>query len=322
MASTHLISSAEACFDPRIDCPMSFGTTIKSLAAVVVLAVFLFTGLLVYHVRVAPLDGIFEKIIPNPESAPDVAATDEMAQMLDASEMPDIDPGEKLFQKCHELLATGKIPEARERLNHLVTTYPTSSSASRSRQIIGEMNLDEILSSSHQEGKQIHVVKRGDSYFAIAEKYQTTLDMIIHLNQMMTLKNLQPGDELQVMPLNFRIMLDTSLSVISVWNVDQFIAEYPVKISGFERPLPKKKHPISGKAAELNGKRVLATSPTYRGAEKSILFGNPPIVIRGEVPKTANTSEESEPAAGIFLKPADMEELNLLVRKGNEIEIR
>ena len=45
---------------------MSFWTLFKLFAALCVLAVMSFTGMLAYHVVVAPLGGVFEKIIPNP----------------------------------------------------------------------------------------------------------------------------------------------------------------------------------------------------------------------------------------------------------------
>jgi len=171
---------------------------LKLLAAMAVMAVMVCTGMLAYHVFIAPLGGVFSKIIPTPVRVIVAQNDADFTKMLDAAEMPDIDPGEKAFQKAHELLALGKLAEAREKLTAIVNVFPASSCAPVARRIVGEMNLDDILSTSHMEGKQNHVVKRGDSFLAIAAQYKTTMDCIMHLNSMLEPRRLQPGDELGV----------------------------------------------------------------------------------------------------------------------------
>ncbi|RYG98557.1 MAG: LysM domain-containing protein, partial [Alphaproteobacteria bacterium] len=178
---------------------MSLWTVFKLFAALCVLAVMGFTGMLAYHVVVRPLGGVFEQIIPNPaEIVGKEQDAAEFAKMLDSAELPDIDPGEKAFQKAHELLAMGNLEEAREKLTAIVNVFPSSSSAPVARRIVGEMNLDEVLSTAHMEGKKSHIVRRGDSFLKIAQDNKTTLDMIMHLNGMTEFKNIQPGEELIV----------------------------------------------------------------------------------------------------------------------------
>ena len=87
---------------------MSFWTFFKLLAGLAVLAVMACTAMLAYHIVVAPVGGIFEKLIPNPSEVVGRQADADFAKMLDSAELPDIDPGEKVFQKAHELLALGK----------------------------------------------------------------------------------------------------------------------------------------------------------------------------------------------------------------------
>src|SRR6478752_833468 len=152
---------------------MSLWTVFKLFAAICVLAVMIFTGMLAWHVAVKPLGGVFAKIIPTPSEVAGKQPDADFAKMLDSAELPDIDPGERAFQKAHELLALGKINEAREKLGAIVVSYPSSSSAPIARRIVGEMNLDEVLSTSHMEGKKSHVVKKGDSFLRIAGDYHT-----------------------------------------------------------------------------------------------------------------------------------------------------
>lgn len=295
---------------------MSFWTAFKLLAGLCVLAVMAFTGMLAYHVVIRPLGGVFEELIPNPAEVVGRQPDADFAKMLDSAELPDIDPGEKAFQKAHELLALGKIDEAREKLTTIVNVFPTSSSAPIARRIVGEMNLDEILSTSHMEGKKSHIVKRGNSFLGIAGEHQTTLDAILHLNGMMELKNIQPGEELIVMPLNFRLLIEPQRKALSIWDGPRFIREYPILHLAVPGKLPPGKTKISSKSAELNGHSVSPQSKDYRGAEKVIQIAKPTLQIRGAA------AGGDSPPNGIVLLSQDMEEISLLTRVANDVEIR
>jgi hypothetical protein len=295
---------------------MSLWTLIKLFAALCVMAVMAFTGAFVYHILVKPLGGVFERIVPNPAEVIGRQPDAEFAKMLDSAELPDIDPGEKTFQKAHELLALGKLDEAREKLTTIINIYPSSSTAPVARRILGDMNLDEILSSSSMDGKAVVTVKRGNSFLGIAGQNSTTLDMMMYLNNMMELGNLQPGDELTVMPLDFRILIEPERMTLSLWDGGRFIRDYPIIHLGVTGKLAKGKTTISSKVARLDGKRVLPQSKAYRAADKAVQITKPALVISGA------PEDSKEFQHGIILRPEDMEEVSLLTRVGNEVEIR
>lgn len=295
---------------------MSFRTLFKLAALAAVLGVMLFTAMLGYHIAVAPLGGVFARIIPSPGEVVGKQPDAEFAKMLDSTELPHIDPGERAFQKAHELLAVGKLDEAREKLTAIVNVFPSSSSAPIARRIVGEMNLDEVLSTTHMEGKKIHVVKRGNSFLSIAGEYKTSIDCTMYLNGMMELKNIQPGEEIVVMPLEFRLLVDPQHKLLSIWDGGRFLREYPILHCNVAGKLAAGRTTISSKLAELAGHPVLPQSKDYRGAEKIIVAGKPPFQIRGAA-ETADASPQ-----GIVLRSQDMEEVSLLTRIGNEVEIR
>ena len=299
---------------------MSLWTLIKLLAAGGVLAVMTFTGMLAYHVAVEPLGGIFEEIIPNPAEIVGQQQDADFAKMLDAAEMPDIDPGEKAFQKAHELLALGKIPEAREKLTAIVNVFPGSSSAPIARRIVGEINLDEVLSTTHMEGKQTHVVKRGNSFLGIAGQYKTTLDCIMHLNSMTEFGNIQPGDELVVMPLEFRILIESRRKTLSIWDGGRFIREYPILHLNVPGTLSPGRTTVRSKIAQIGDRKVTSQSKDYRAAQKIIILEKPTLQIRSLVPPGEEGSDEIP--SGVILQPQDLEEISLITRIGNEVEIR
>ena len=293
---------------------------VKLVALFAVLGVMAFTAMFLYHILVAPMGGVFEKLIPNPseivKKEPDV----DFAKMLDSAELPDIDPGEKAFQKAHELLALDQYAEAREKLMAIVNVFPTSPSAPVARRIVGDMNMDEVLSTAHREGKTVHVVKRGDSFLGIAGKNKTSLDMIMYLNGMFELGNIQPGDELIVMPLDYRLLIEPQRMAVSIWDGGRFIREYPILRIGSGTPLGNQKTAIESKGAMLGGKRLQPQAKGYRGAEKYIQLSKVPVPLLADDPATSD--DDKEGARGIFLSGPDMEELNLLTRAGNEVEIR
>lgn len=315
MRSTHSISNGADLSEPLFSA-MSLWTVLKLLAAVCVLVVMALTGMLAYHILVRPLGGVFERIIPNPANVVGKQHDADFAQMLDSADLPDIDPGEKVYQKAHELLALGQLAEAREKLSNIINVFPSSSCAPVARRIVGEMNLDEILSTSHMEGKQVHVVKKGNSFLGIAAEHHTTLDLIMHLNNMMELGSLHPGDEIVVMPLDFSILIEPKRKTISLWDEGKFIKEYPILHLGVPGALAAGKTKIVSKIAEIQGKRVPPQSKDYRSSDKIIQISSPSVLIR------AGEEVAGQFPHGIILSHQDTEEINLLTRVGNAVEIR
>lgn len=294
---------------------MSFWTLVKLVAALAVLGIMGFSGMLAWHIAVAPLGGVFERIVPNPVGVVGGADDQQVAAMLDAEELPAVDPGEKTFQKAHELLALGRLPEAREKLTTIINVFPSSATAPLARRIIGEINLDEILSGANMDGKQVHKVVRGDSFLGIAAKRDTNIDCMMHLNSMMELRGLHPGDELIVMPLDYRLLVEPRRKAVSLWDGGRFVTEYlALAMEGV--PVTPRRTTIKSKIAKLDGRRVPPQSKDYRAAEKLIELGPPTVYIRG----WDGVSEQ--PASGILLRPEDVEELVLLTRLGNEVEFR
>lgn len=291
---------------------MSLWTLIRLLAGLVVVAVVVLTLLLVRHVREEPMGGVFSEWVPvttEPEAMTSLPEAD--------SDLPEVDPGRKVFEKARELVAMGDLVGARDKLRTVVSIYPRSKSAPEARRIVGEMNFDEILSPAHMENKTVHEVVRGDSYLGIAAKHDTSLDMIMHLNGLMDLTSLQPGDELIVMPLDYRVEIEPGRGTLSLWDGGRFLKEYPLE-SVVGAPGGDQETRISGKSAVDDGRRYPPASPGYRGAAKVLTVERMPLVIT-EMPGEADVDVMPR---GFYLAPADMEELALVTRVGNEVEIR
>jgi hypothetical protein len=294
---------------------MKILTALKIVIALAVLAVVGFTSMLAWHIAVEPLGGVFEKLVP--ETRPVVATErdEDFVRALEATEAPVIDPGERVFREAHEMIVLGQTAEAREKLGTIIHVYPTSSTAPVARRILGDMRLDELLTTSSLDGKIDYTVVRGDSLLGIVGRHRTTLENLKHINGLNAFGTLKPGDKFILMPLDFRMIITPNKQSLALWREAEFIREYPIIEFNHTRTSGAEKTKIESKAATVNGRRVQALTDEYIGAEKTILLAN------GITIRPYRENDEARPR-GIHLRPIDIEELNLLVRSGNDVEFR
>lgn len=297
---------------------MRLWTLVKLVAGAAVFGVSVFTVMLVWHVRKEPLGGFFAQWVPVVGDAKPVESLPQANSAL-----PEIDPGAKVFQRAMEMIAVGDLAGARERLRTVVSIYPRSKAAPEARRIVGEMNLDDLLSAARMEGKTIHVVGGGESFLGIAAKHNTTLDCIMHLNGLLELKGLHPGEELVVMPLDLRVMIEPGRKVLSLWDGGRFVKDYPLlslDLAGLKGGVRTR---IASKSGFVGERRVSPSVRAYRGASKVFALEASSLQIRALAPvRDADNVADLSPGAGFHLSVEDIEELALLLRPGNEVEIR
>jgi len=294
---------------------MRVWTFVKLISAVVVAAVVTVSVYFTMHVMGKPvpkaLEAQFLRWMPEPERLRADPGNADYEKVADLAEMPDIEPGDKAFQKAAELLATGKIAEAREKMLFLVNYYPTSNAAPLARQILSEMNMDDFLSLHNNPHLTVYKVKRGDSYLGIAAKNQTTLDAIMHFNGYLELRPLQPGDEVMVMPLNLRVVIEARREALTLWNGGTFLKEYRI-LKSIGLPAATTTLKIANKGGVLDEKNVAPGMKGYRESQKTITLDR----------KLQIVGSDASAVPGCHLDAADTEELALLLRVGNEVEIR
>ena len=213
----------------------------------------------------------------------------------------------------------------REKLLFIQNLHADSEFGPEARRILGEINLDEVLSVENMENKLVHVVKSGDTPLEIANKYNTTLDCLMFLNGLVDL-NLHPGDELIVMALDFKLVIDLQNQRVELYHRDLdkkahvFSKEYPI----LKTDLPKLgKRPIhteiEQKIAEVNGRSYSPSKLNYRNGAKVLGMK---ISKRMTQMRPVPAIDEVDPGGGIFLSTPAMEELAMLIRSGNEVEVK
>lgn len=238
----------------------------------------------------------------------------------------DFVPGQREYDRSLELLAMDRKDEAVEKLLFIQNLYSDSENGAEARRILGEINLDEILSIENMSNKMIYTIKPGEGYLNVANNSRTTLDCMMFLNGLLEMSPLHVGDELVVMSLNFKLVVDLAKRRIELFRPDEekkehiFVKDYPIMKLDLASLRGKSIHSkISRKQGEINGEVVRPALSGYRHATKVLGFkaGRHFIQMR-PVPER----DEEDPGRGIFLMNSDMEELSMLIRIGNEVDIK
>lgn len=247
-------------------------------------------------------------------------------------DLPRIDPGAKRFEVAAAQIREGKYTEGRELLYKMLQQFPDSATCPEAKRIIGEMNLDELFSFENKINKKDYIVQPGDSLALIANKQGSSMDMLVRLNGLMG-TTLQPGDHLNIVPLDFSLVVDISEKAITLrrkaGEKEYFFKEY--RASEIRLPNSIKvpaEMEIKGKAAIAEGKTVISTDPRYVDAEKwlptsrnGVILRTPPVAKAVQASMSGSTLPATVPTpeSGVFLERSDLEELFALVRNGSKL---
>ncbi|MDG1356605.1 MAG: LysM peptidoglycan-binding domain-containing protein [Akkermansiaceae bacterium] len=228
-------------------------------------------------------------------------------------------PGEKAFQRAKELLAEESMQEAEEKMKYIVSFYPSAECATQCRRILGEINLDRLLDPAKLEGKKVVTVRSGDTFSRIIAENKTTMDSLVHLSELKRSdhRSLHPGDKLVVMPMEMRAVIDLRRNTLTIWNGGEFIKEYTLLKVSYKSRSATKRCEIGLIRGEHDGKLYLNHAEEYRSSNKVIILSDKSLAIR-----SFSSDSEDDQSLGFMLSHADMEELPLLLRPGNDVEIK
>jgi hypothetical protein len=286
---------------------------IKAVAALLVLGAVVYTGYLMkeYTGSVRDMPGTMMEQRRHVEL--------ELIEKAEQGAQSSSEPGEKAFQRARELLAMESMSEAEEKLKYIVSFYPAAEAASEARRILGEMNVDRLLDPDWMEGKRVVTVKSGDTFTRIIRHNKTTMDSLIHLSKLMRAdhRSLHPGDKLTVMPLDMRLVINIRRKTLTVWRQGEFIKEYPLQKISYSRRGASRHLEVGSIMGQVGEKMYPSHMESYRLARKVIFLSDKSLAIRA---LSADNSDGMQ--LGFFLSDADMEELPLLLRPGNDVEIK
>jgi LysM repeat protein len=227
-------------------------------------------------------------------------------------EKPDL--GKRHFDKAIDLIKEGELVSARDRLLYLMEYFPESKTHEEAKRIVGELNLDLLLSKIPQPGKTVHKVRRGEALVTIARRAETTIDYIMRANAKANAL-IYPDEELTVYPLKLRVEIDLSENLITVFDEDTFFKRYSILDSNLP---PDLKAPVSTtikeKVAWFEDRPINFLDTNYLKCSKWIRTGKIGLFIR-EVKKDDSQS------FGVMVEKADMEELFTILRNGSRVDL-
>lgn len=269
------------------------------------------------------------------------------------------DPGLKRFESATDLIRSSQIDAGKDALGKLLQQFPNSAACGEAKRIIGEINMDALYSRDLIGGKREYTVQPRDSLNAITAKTGTTFEALARINAL-TSVNLQPGDKLFIVPMDFELKILTAAKKVWLMRQGTFFKEYDamdIKLPPTVR-IPASRDGIAlevgSKSAAMEGKLVPAYSADFLLAEKRVILtkrgmskSTSPtavLVLRTEpVAKAIPVAEPSQASSkgskakgkegtsiiedapvvqtGVFLSAEDIEEIYPLLKRASLVSL-
>ncbi len=249
----------------------------------------------------------------------EIAVQKEQRGEIKPEPTPDISLPE--FQAAAKLRQEGKLPEARSALTAFIQKYPTGPHADEAKDLLGEINVDILLSRTPSPEKQEYIVKPGDVLQNVARRVKSTPELIMRMNNLNGTM-LRIGERLLVSHPEFSLVVQRKAKVIVLLDRGSFFKQYHVRE---EKLGPKQPPRATTKVAEVmawrDGKRVGFGTKEYMGSTRWVRLSAAAYTIYS-VPDTAHpTLGQPPPPSGLGLAATDVEELSGLVNKTTPVTI-
>jgi LysM repeat protein len=233
---------------------------------------------------------------------------------------PDISLPE--FQVAAQLRQEGKLAEARDALVAFIQKYPAGLHVEEAKDLLGEVNVDILLSRYPSPEKTEYVVKSGDVLAKISRKLKTTPELIMRMNNMSGTM-LHIGEHLLISHPDFSIVIQRKANLVVLLNHGAFFKQYHVREAKLS---PKQPSKITAKVAETmawkDGKRIGLGSKDYIGSTRWIRLAGAAAYTLYSMPDSAHPNlDQPPPPVGLGLAASDVEELSSLVNNRTPVTI-
>jgi LysM repeat protein len=235
---------------------------------------------------------------------------------------PKIDISLPEFQAAAKLRQEGKLPEARAALTAFIEKYPAGQHVEEAKDLLGEVNVDILLSRTPSPEKEEYIVRSGDVLQKIAHKLKSTPELIMRMNNLSTTM-LHIGDRLLVSHPDFSIIIERKPKLIVLLDHGAFFKQYHVRE---EKLAPRQPSQITTRVAEVmawkDGKRVGFGTKDYVSSTRWIRLGAAAYMIYSMPDATHPELGQPAPGSGLGLDATDVEELCGLVNSRTPVTIR
>lgn len=243
-------------------------------------------------------------------------------QKGEVPEEPRIDISLPEFQAAATLRQEGKLAEARAALSAFLQKYPNSSRSENAKDLLGDVNMDILLSKYPSPEKKEYIVRRGDVLARVATKNKTTPELIMRTNNLHGTM-LHEGERLLVSNPEFSLFIQRKDQSIVLLNKGTFFKRYRARSAKLN---PKQPPRVTTRVAEMmawrDGKRVGFGTKEYIGSARWIRLATPGYVLFTQpTPEMPAPGGVPVPPNGFGLAQAEVEELSGLVNSKTAVTI-
>ena len=232
---------------------------------------------------------------------------------------PDISLPE--FQAAAKLRQEDKPTEARNALSAFIQKYPTDLHAEEAKDLLGEVNIEILLSRTPSPEKQEYIVKPGDVLAVISRRLKTTPELIMRMNNLSGTM-LHIGDRLLISHPEFSIVIQRKAKLVVLLDHGAFFKQYHVRE---EKLSPKQPAKVTTKVAETmawrDGKRVGFGTKEFLGSTRWIRLGAAAYTLYSVADSAHPDVTQPPPPSGLGLDATDLEELSGLVNNRTPVTI-
>ncbi|MBU4212704.1 MAG: L,D-transpeptidase family protein [Verrucomicrobia bacterium] len=141
-------------------------------------------------------------------------------------------PQQQAFQAIRTLAANKSLEEARRKGYALLAQTKDPSLTASLETLLGQINIELIMSPAPMSEKEEYVVRPGDSLARIARKFKTTVNLIKKSNALQRTV-LHPGDRLRVFKGTFTLTISKSRNDLVLKANDRFFKRYRIGTGKF-----------------------------------------------------------------------------------------
>ena len=249
----------------------------------------------------------------------EIAVQKEQRGEIKVEPRPDISLPE--FQAAAKLRQEGKLPEARGALTAFIQKYPSGSHVEEAKDLLGDINVEIMLSRTPSPEKTEYIVKKGDVLQVVANRVKSTPELIMRMNNMNGTM-LRIGERLLISHPEFSLVIQRKAKLLVVLDHGAFFKQYhiqEVKLSA--KQAPKVVAKVAETMAFRDGRRIGFGSKEFVGSTRSIRLGAPGYTIYSLPDGAHPTVGQAPPPSGLGLAASDVEELSSLVNNRTAVTI-
>ncbi len=236
-------------------------------------------------------------------------------------EEPKVDVSLPEFQAAAKLRQEGRLSDARAALTAFLQKYPNGAHTEEAKDVLGDINIDILLSKYPSPEKQEYIVKSGDVLARIAAKTKTTPELIMRTNNLSG-NMLRIGQRLLISHPDFSLFIQRKSKSVTLLDKGVFFKRYRLRTV---KPPPKTPPRITTRVAETmawqGDKRVGFGTKDYAGSLRWIRLNTPGYILYAEVDRAKFPRSVAPPPFGLGMAAPDVEELSGLVNGKTTVTI-